>query len=424
MSLLIGAVGDDMTGSTDLALMLAKHGMSAIQYIGRPRAGTTVQEARAAVVALKSRTMPVAQAVSESLAACDWLIGQGAEQIFFKYCSTFDSTENGNIGPVAEALLESLQGAVTIFCPAFPENGRTVYNGHLFVGQDLLSESSMRHHPLTPMTDANLVRFLSHQVQDPQTVGLIPYRRVNQGPAAIKNCLRDLADHNCRFAIVDALTDDHLRKIGQACDGLKLITGGSGVAMGLPDNFRRAGKLSETGGPADLPELAGHAVVLAGSCSAATRRQVGRMAGRHPALAIDPLALADGRKQIANILDWAESSRQREPVLIYSSAEPDQVAAVQARLGRAEAGHLVEKAFAELAAGLFKAGVKKWIVAGGETSGAVLSALGLDALRIGPEIAPGVPWTVSEGDKPICLALKSGNFGDDDFFEKALEILP
>jgi uncharacterized protein YgbK (DUF1537 family) len=423
MSIILGAIGDDMTGSTDLALMLGKNGMSVVQYIGRPQPGASVEGAQAAVVGLKSRTIPVDEAIAESLAACDWLIEQGAGQIFFKYCSTFDSTEKGNIGPVAEALLKRLQGDITIFCPAFPENGRTVYNGHLFVGQDLLSESGMRHHPLTPMTDSNLVRFLGRQVNNSQNVGLISYDRVVHGPEAVKESLQNLVDDGCRYAVVDALSDDHLRMIGAACDELKLITGGSGVAMGLPENYRRAGYLAEAGGLAELPDLEGNAVVLAGSCSAATRRQVRRMADRHPALAIDPLALANGEAKITDFLDRARSSMQKGPLLIYSTAEPDKVSAVQAKLGRDKAGHLVENAFAELAAGLYEAGVRKWIVAGGETSGAVLSTLDVRAIRIGPEIAPGVPWTVSVGERPVCLALKSGNFGDDDFFETALEIL-
>jgi uncharacterized protein YgbK (DUF1537 family) len=424
MPILLGAIGDDMTGSTDLALMLGKNGMSVVQYIGQPQPGAAIEDAQAAVVGLKSRTIPVDRAIYDSLAACDWLIEQGARQIFFKYCSTFDSTAKGNIGPVAEALLKRLQGEITIFCPAFPENGRTVYNGHLFVGQDLLSESSMRHHPLTPMTDSNLVRFLGRQVHNPQDVGLISYSQVASGPETIKEALRDLINDGCRYAVVDALSDDHLRQIGAACADLKLITGGSGVAMGLAENFRRAGLLDNAGGLAELPDVEGNAVVLAGSCSEATRRQVGRMADRHPALAIDPLALAEGDTKIADILNWARSTMQQGPLLIYSTAEPRQVEAVQAKLGRDEAGHLVEKAFAELAAGLYEAGARKWIVAGGETSGAVLSALDVSAIRIGPEIAPGVPWTVSVGDEPVCLALKSGNFGDDDFFETALKVLP
>ena len=268
---LIGAIGDDVTGSTDLALMLSKHGMSVVQTIGLPRAGEVVRDTQAAVVALKSRTAPVGQAVADSLAACDWLLAQGARQIFFKYCSTFDSTEQGNIGPVAEALMDRLGAEITIHCPAFPENGRSVYNGHLFVGEDLLSDSGMRHHPLTPMTDSNLVRFLGRQVRDPKTVALVSYATVERGPAAIRDRLQELADRKCRHAVVDALSDRHLLSIGEACADLRLVTGGSGVAMGLPVNFRRAGLLEHPNPALDIGE---RNVLRGGDDDAAVEREL------------------------------------------------------------------------------------------------------------------------------------------------------
>ncbi len=422
--LLIGAIGDDVTGSTDLALMLSKNGMSVVQTIGPPPLGAVVHDAQAVVVALKSRTAPVGQAVAESLAACDWLLGQGAHQIFFKYCSTFDSTERGNIGPVAEALMERLGAEITIYCPAFPANARSVYNGHLFVGRELLSDSSMRQHPLTPMTDANLVRFLAKQVRRSETVALVDYATVERGPAVIRERLRELAEEGCRHAVADAVTDRHLLAVGEACADLKLVTGGSGVAMGLPVNFRRAGLLAGAAGPALLPKLAGGVAVLAGSCSAATQRQVERMAARYPSLCIDPRELASGKAAAGRIARWAAERVGENPVLIYSTAEPGQVAAVQAQLGRGAAGQLVEQAMGAVAIGLRQAGVRQFVVAGGETSGAVMAALGVRSLRIGPEIAPGVPWTVTEEEPRLCLALKSGNFGDDDFFEKAMRMLP
>jgi uncharacterized protein YgbK (DUF1537 family) len=422
--MLLGAIGDDVTGSTDLALMLSKHGMSVMQSIGLPPPGTVVRDVQAVVVALKSRTAPKEQAVADSLAASDWLVSQGARQIFFKYCSTFDSTEKGNIGPVAEALLERLDAGITIYCPAFPENGRAVCNGHLFVGTDLLSDSSMRHHPLTPMTDSNLVRFLGKQVRHPDTVALIPYATVDQGAAAVRSRLQQLARTKCRHAVVDALTDRHLVTIAEACVDLKLITGGSGVAMGLPANFRRAGLLGDSAGPAVLPKLDGGTVVLSGSCSAATRRQVRRMSARCPSVSIDPSRLASGRTFLEDTACWAVERVGEAPVLIYSTAEPEQVAGVQAQLGRETAGRLVEEAMGELALRLLDAGVRTFIVAGGETAGAVMAALNVHSLRIGPEIAPGVPWTVTQDEPLLRLALKSGNFGDDDFFEKAIRMLP
>ncbi len=369
MPLLIGAIGDDVTGSTDLALMLSKHGMSVVQTIGLPPPGAVIREAQAAVVALKSRTAPTTQAVADSLSACDWLLAQGARQIFFKYCSTFDSTEKGNIGPVAEALLERLDGGITVYCPAFPENGRTVYNGHLFVGTELLSDSSMQHHPLTPMADSNLVRLLGRQVRDSQTVALVDYATVDRGPQAVCDRLQELAGRKCRHVVVDALTNRHLVSIGEACAGLRLVTGGSGVAMGLPANFRRTGLLGNSTGPASLPKLTGGTAILAGSCSAATQRQVGRMSAAGPSVGIDPRELATGKLIIADTARWASSRAGEGGVLIYSTAEPEQVAAVQAQLGREAAGRLVEQAMAELALRLRQAGVRNFIVAGHQGPG-------------------------------------------------------
>ncbi len=424
MSILLGAIGDDLTGSADLALMLGKHGLPALQLIGVPESQIGLGNARAAVVALKSRTAPAAEAVAQSLAACDWLLRQGARQIFFKYCSTFDSTESGNIGPVTEALLEHLQVPATILCPAFPGNGRTVYQGHLFVDGRLLSESGMRHHPLTPMTDADLVRFLSKQIRSPDSVGCIPFPVVDQGPAAIAEEQARQQALGRRYLIVDALTDRHLKDIGTAGETLRLLTGGSGLAMGLPANFRRAGRLPDQPGLVPLPGMQGPAAVLAGSCSAATRSQVKRMAQHHPALRIDPLTLAAGLQPTDDVIHWFRSAVEQGPVLIYSSAGPEEVRAAQEHLGKERAGALVERFLAETARALVAEGVTKLIVAGGETAGAVVEALGVKTLHIGPEIAPGVPWTFSSDSPELCLALKSGNFGDQDFFEKALGMLP
>lgn len=424
MSILLGAVGDDLTGSTDLALMLAANGMQTVQYLGVPQSEIKTEDCQAAVVALKSRTVPIADAVAQSLAACDWLLEQGAGQIFFKYCSTFDSTEQGNIGPVAEALLDHLEAPVTVVCPAFPANARSVFQGHLFVGDRLLSESGMRHHPLTPMTDPDLVRYLGKQVSDPDSVGLIPYEIIEQGHNAIAKALKECSESAKRFVILDALKDEHLHQAGIACAGLKLITGGSGIAMGLPGNFRERGLMTDRSGFASLPKLSGKAAVLAGSCSVATRAQVKFMATSNPALALDPLALSQGSQNSDRIIRWAETNLASGPVLIYSSSDPDDVARIQVQLGQQQVGQIVEQCMAEVARGLVALGVDKLIVAGGETSGAVVQALEINALHIGPQIDPGVPWTVSSTERPICLALKSGNFGTEDFFTKALDMLP
>ncbi|MEZ5833986.1 MAG: four-carbon acid sugar kinase family protein [Dongiaceae bacterium] len=379
-------------------------------------------DAEAIVVALKSRTAPVTQAVAESVASCRWLRQAGARQIYFKYCSTFDSTDEGNIGPVADALLAELGSDFATICPAFPETGRTIYLGHLFVGGDLLSDSAMRNHPLTPMTDANLMRVLGRQTR--KAVGLVPVGTVRQGPQAIQGAFEMLRRQGVAYAVVDAIEDEDLRRLGAACLDLELATGGSGAAMELPENFRRVGLLSSHGGEEQLPSAGGGAAVLSGSCSPATLAQVERMRADYPALALDPMALAErGESAISDALAWAVAGLEAGPILIYASAPPDAVKAVQAKLGRDRAGGLVEHALATLAQGLVKAGARRLVVAGGETSGAVVQALGVRALRIGPQIDPGVPATLSLGEPRLALALKSGNFGAQDFFLKAIERL-
>lgn len=428
MTILLGCIADDFTGATDLAGMLVKVGMRTVQRIGVPReSGVSVadDDIDAVVVALKSRTAPVGVAVSESLAALGWLRQAGARQFYFKYCSTFDSTPSGNIGPVAEALMNALGSRFTIACPAFPANGRTIYKGHLFVGDLLLSESGMRDHPLTPMTDANLVRILQAQVKG--RVGLVDFADVQKGEAAIRFRFQELETEGIRFAVVDALSDADLLSIGAACADLPLVTAGSGLALGLPQAFRRAGLLAENQVADALPCTGGLRAVLSGSCSIATQGQVARMRETHPAFRIDPLELARGSNVVRAALDWAASRMQNGPVLIYATASPDEVKAVQAQLGAAKAGGLVETALSEIAKGLLELGVGQLIVAGGETSGAVVQALGITGLRIGPEIDPGVPWTAvmtkASGQRPLALALKSGNFGTPDFFVKAWRFL-
>jgi 3-dehydrotetronate 4-kinase len=420
--MLLGCIADDFTGATDLASMLVRNGMRTTQVIGVPEPGQAPPDADAVVVALKSRTIPAAEAVRQSLAALAWLQAGGARQILFKYCSTFDSTDAGNIGPVADALADALGCGFAIACPAFPTNGRTVYQGHLFVGGALLNESGMQDHPLTPMRDANLVRVLSRQTEG--GVGLVPFATVEQGAGAIRDALTALKEQGRRYAIVDAVTDAHLAAMGEAVASHALLTGGSGVAMGLPENFRRAGLL-RAGGSGALPPVAGHAAVLAGSCSRATLFQVGVARDRVPTLELDALATPDSDALAEQALGWAAGKLSDTPVLIAASAPPDRVAALQAKLGREEAGALVERALARVAAGLVAAGVRRLVVAGGETSGAVVEALGVRRLAIGEEIDPGVPWTYAEGSgAPLLLALKSGNFGGRTFFLDAFERAP
>ena len=420
--MLLGCIADDFTGATDLAAMLVRGGMRTVQLIGVPGADDPVPDADAVVVALKSRTAPVGQAVGESLAALDWLRRHGCRQFFFKYCSTFDSTEAGNIGPVADALLAALDGGFALACPAFPANARSVYQGHLFVGSVPLNESGMETHPLTPMKDANLVRVLSRQTDG--TVGLVPFATVEQGAAAIRKAMTQLKEQGRRYAIVDAVSDGHLLAIGQAAAGHALITGGSGVAMGLPENFRRAGLLTTEGDPGALAPVAGHAAVLAGSCSRATLFQIGIARAHVPTLELDALATPDADALARQALAWMDGKLGATPVVIAASAPPDKVAALQQLMGRQEAGEMIERAMAAIAEGLVAKGVRRLVVAGGETAGAVVARLGVKSLRIGPEIDPGVPWTYAEGSgPPMLLALKSGNFGAPDFFLKSFQVL-
>ena len=418
---ILGVIADDFTGATDIAGMLVKNGMRTVQMIGVPPPGIAVPDSDAVVVALKSRTIPAAEAIEQSLAALAWLRPAGARQYFFKYCSTFDSTDQGNIGPVADALLTALGAGFTIACPAFPENGRTIFQGHLFVGRQLLSESGMRHHPLTPMTDSDLVRVLGRQTK--AKVDLVPYATVRQGPAAIAAAFAALSAAGARHAIVDAIEDQQLRDIGTAAANLALVTGGSGIAIGLPENFRRKGLLGPAAGADALPASGGTAAVLSGSASTATLGQVEAFRAARPAFRLDPLALARGEDQAAAAIAWARPLLAGGPVLIYASAPPAEVAAAQAALGRERAGALIEAALAAVACGLVESGVRRLVVAGGETSGAVVQALDVRALRIGPQIDPGVPATVSLDERPLALALKSGNFGGVDFFAKAIGML-
>lgn len=418
---LLGCIADDFTGATDLANILVRGGMRTVQTIGVPSDVLAASlDADAIVIALKSRTAPREQAVAESLAALRWLQGRGCVQFFFKYCSTFDSTADGNIGPVAEALQDALDTDFAIACPAFPGAGRTVYLGHLFVQQKLLNESGMENHPLTPMRDANLVRVL--QAQSRARVGLIAQPDVAAGPSGVRERMAALRGEGVRLAIADAVSDADLVTLGEACADAPLVTGGSGLAQGLPANFRRQGALRETDA-ASLPAIAGPAVVLSGSASTATNGQVAAWLGAgRPAFRVDPLALARGEAVVDAALDAVAATDAT--TLIYATTPPDEVRRVQAELGVARAGALIEDALGQIAARLRDSGTRRFVVAGGETSGAVIQALGLQALRIGRQIDPGVPATQSLGDaEPVAVVLKSGNFGGVDFFDKALRHL-
>jgi len=421
MTLALGCIADDFTGATDLANNLVRAGMRVVQTIGVP-AQPPAAEVDAIVVALKSRTIPAAEAAAQSLAALRWLQAQGAQQIYFKYCSTFDSTPQGNIGPVTEALMDALNTDFTIATPAFPDNKRTVFKGYLFAGDVLLSESGMQNHPLTPMTDPNLVRVL--QAQCTRRVGLIDHAVVARGAQAITERMAQLKAEGVAIAIVDAVSNDDLLRLGPALAKMPLVTAGSGVAIGLPANFG----LAPSSQASALPPAEGGRAVVSGSCSLATNRQVLDFLQRGgAALAIDPLRIAAGADVAAEALAWAEPLLEKQPVLVYSTAEAGAVKSVQGQLGVEEAGAMVERTIAAIARGLVERGVRQLVVAGGETSGACVQALGIEQMQIGPQVDPGVPWChartdVAEG-AAVHIALKSGNFGSDDFFTKAFAVL-
>jgi uncharacterized protein YgbK (DUF1537 family) len=407
----IGVVADDFTGASDIANTLARAGARTTLHLGLPADLDPADDA--AVVALKSRSIAPADAVAQTLAAADALRAAGAGQIVFKYCSTFDSTPEGNIGPVAAALLDRLGGEVALVCPAFPDAGRTVYQGHLFVHDRLLSESGMERHPLNPMTDPDLRRWLARQTD--AKVGHLPLAALRAGRGG--EALAEAAARGERLIVADAIADDDLRALGRLADGHALVTGGSGIALGLPANFGIA-----AGSAAPLPSTEGDTLVLAGSCSTATRGQISAYTSDHPAL---KLALAPGldpASEAERALAFVLENRGAAP-LVYSSADPAEVARIQAEHGTEASARYFETILTEVATRAVAAGFRRIVVAGGETSGAVATGLATGPLVIGPEIATGVPAMRTRGRPPLALALKSGNFGGPDFFTRAAAAL-
>ncbi len=430
---LLGCIADDFTGATDLANNLVRGGMRVVQTIGVPTESTNFDawaDVDAVVVALKSRTIPASDAVAQSLQALAWLQSQGQSneslQIYFKYCSTFDSTDAGNIGPVTDALMDALQTNFTIACPAFPDNGRTIFKGYLFVGDELLHESGMRNHPLTPMLDSNLVRVLQAQTQ--RKVGLIDYKTVAAGSAVITARIAELQASGISMAIVDATSNAELVEAGKAWKNMPLITAGSGIAIGLPQNFGIHATAEDIAKASKLPAPQGLQAIVSGSCSVATNAQVAKfMAQGGSSFHVDPQQLIAGADVTEQALAWAKEQFAKsisKPLLVYATSTPEQVKAVQAKLGVEKSGELIEHALSAIAKGLVDLGVRQLVVAGGETSGACVQALGVKQLRIGPQISPGVPWThaiTNVGE--LHVALKSGNFGSVDFFNEAFEQL-
>ncbi|WHO82680.1 3-oxo-tetronate kinase [Rhizobium leguminosarum] len=421
MTTYFGAIADDFTGATDLAGLLARSGVEVSLRIGvpdRPPADPAPIE----IIALKCRTAPVDEAIKETRAALDWLRDAGAKRFFWKYCSTFDSTPRGNIGPVAEALMKALKTDQTIYCPAFPENGRSIFMGNLFVGEQPLAESPMKDHPLTPMRDSNLMRLLEPQVT--MAVGLTNRHTVAKGPQALRDSLAKLKDSGVAHVVVDAVANDDLFVIADACQDLTLLTGGSAVAMPLPRLWLNQGLVERRDVEGEHRFEDGPAIVLSGSCSAMTNRQVAAFLGQggRPSLKLDPLELAE--KGAGPALEWLSHQDLSKTPILYATAAPDAVRAAQERLGTDRAGALVETALASCAAAARDLGIRRFVVAGGETSGAVTKSLGVTRLDIGSEIAPGVPWCFARsGNHDVAITLKSGNFGNEDFFAMALEVL-
>lgn len=413
----LGVIADDFTGASDIANTLAKGGLATIQFLGVQDVAAPAG-CEAGVVALKTRSIPAADAITQSVQAFEWLKRQGCSQFVFKYCSTFDSTPAGNIGPVGEMLAQLLGVHGVLACPAFPTTGRTVYHGHLFVGDRPLNESGLESHPLNPMTDSDIRRWLARQSKE--AVGLVPWPVVRKGVSALREALDAAAARKERLVIVDAITDDDLWTIGESCADAPLLTGGSGIALGLPRNFIKRGLASGVGSA--FEGVAGPEAVLAGSCSKATIEQIDIHRRNHPAL---PIAVGDvmsGRIGPKDLVTFIHDNAGTGPI-VFSSDRPEGVREVQDKFGREQVAHKLDALFADTAKELVDGGISRLVVAGGETSGAVVTALKLKALSIGPEIDPGVPALGSTEGKPLALALKSGNFGGKDFFDKALRAL-
>ena len=421
MTLALGCIADDYTGASDLANTLTRCGLRTVQTIGIPADDLVLPDVDAVVVSLKSRSIAADEAVAKSRAADAWLRGRHAAHVLFKICSTFDSTDVGNIGPVMDALMAASGDAIVLVTPAFPETGRTVYMGQLFVGQLPLNESPLKDHPLNPMHDANLVRVLARQSK--LKISLADRSVIATGPDALRRHLATLNGKGIAAVIADAITASDLETIGLVALEHRVSVGASGIGLGLARALISSGRVASHSANTSNASVGGAAACLAGSCSQATLQQIANAEKAMPVLRLDPAALVTGKSETQRALDWASQHLANGPVLIASSAKPDQVFAVQAKHGREAAGHAIEQAMADIAEGLVARGVKRLVVAGGETSGAVVDRLKLPGFLVGPEIAPGVPVLRAVGGGDMLLALKSGNFGGPEFFSDALALM-
>jgi uncharacterized protein YgbK (DUF1537 family) len=420
----LGCIADDYTGASDLANTLTRCGLRTVQTIGVPSDQLALPEVDAVVVSLKSRSIEAGLAVSRSRAAEKWLRGRGADHVLFKICSTFDSTDAGNIGPVMDALRADCSETIVLVTPAFPETGRTVYQGLLFVGSVPLNESPLKDHPLNPMHDSNLVRVLARQSQT--KISLVDLATVARGPDAVRARLAELSAKGFGAAVIDAVFERDLETIGNVALEHRLSVGASGFGLGLARALvvSRRVKPGASNTVSDAP-VGGPAACLAGSCSQATLQQVAKAEAEMPVLHLDPEQVVAGNDEVRRALAWARERLKQGPILIASSSTPDQVAALQARHGRDAAGHAIEQAMADIAEGLVQSGVRRLVVAGGETSGAVVDRLRIPGFLVGAEIAAGVPVlrAVGANGGEMLLALKSGNFGGPEFFSDALKLM-
>jgi 3-dehydrotetronate 4-kinase len=424
VTLALGCIADDYTGASDLANTLTRCGLRTVQTIGVPASDLALPEVDAVVVSLKSRSIEAGQAVSRSRAAEQWMRQRGARHVLFKICSTFDSTDAGNIGPVMDALRADSGDLIVLVTPAFPETGRTVYQGNLFVGSVPLNESPLKDHPLNPMHDSNLVRVLARQSRT--QVGLVGLADIARGPDAVRSRLADLAGKGIGAAIADAVFERDLETIGEVAIGHRVSVGASGLGLGLARALVALGEVrSQAASAASDAAVRGPAACLAGSCSQATLQQIARAEQTMPVLHLDPDQIVAGKNEARRALGWALDRLADGPILIASSSTPEEVAALQARHGRDTAGHAIEQAMADIAEGLVGAGVRRLVVAGGETSGAVVDRLQIPGFLVGAEIAAGVPVLRAVGQRggDMLLALKSGNFGGPEFFSDALKLM-
>ncbi len=426
----IGVIADDFTGATDIASFMVQGGLATVQVVGIPSGAedkwaqlAEVQTADCVVVSLKSRSCRAQEAVNLSLAAQKWLDKLGAEYIYFKYCSTFDSTADGNIGPVLEALCQVMGESQTVLCPALPVNQRNVYKGYLFVGSCLLHESHMAHHPLNPMVSSKLENLLEPQLKHKNSCGLLEWETLQRGSEAVQARLQEL--EKMRYVICDSICDRDLEQLAAVLlPRMRLFSGGSGLGWALAQHLVRSQAVSKNKLEQNVVPSRTVSVVLSGSCSKATLEQIDEYKKLAPAFFVDVLTCAKNvQSYVAKVIDWfnRQSMSPYAPML-YASAESTKVQEIQSIIGKQKASKVVEDFFAALAINLKQMNVQNFIIAGGEISGAVVQALQIRYFAIGHTIAPGVPWLKSL-DSGAFLALKSGNFGDKDFFRVAQETM-